>query len=101
MLKCSGASVKRPNARDAADSRNDRSVIAGLKIDHDCRFPRIGWRNGCIDQLLSLGVLPIVVRRDPGALSVVKFQEWVDKRLRHPKLNERRPNAADDYGRVL
>src|SRR5450755_178373 len=86
------------NARDATDSGNNRRVIPGLKIDHDCRFSRIGRLKGCIDQLLSLGVLPVVVRRDRRALSIVEFQEWIGKRICHPKLSERRPNAADDYG---
>ena len=80
------------NARDATDSGNNRRVIPGLKIDHDCRFSRIGRLKGCIDQLLSLGVLPVVVRRDRGALSVVEFQEWIGQRASDAELRQRRPD---------
>jgi hypothetical protein len=49
------------------------------------------------DYLLFLGILPVVIRREDGALCVVEFKEWIRQRISHAKTTQGRADGADDY----
>jgi len=44
------------------------------------------------NQLLLLGILPVVVGHDGGSLRVAEFQEWIGQRASDAELRQRRPD---------
>ena len=80
------------NSSGASDSRNYRCVITRRQIGDQGRFLGIRRRDGGIDQLLLLGILPVVVGHDGGSLRVAEFQEWIGQRASDAELRQRRPD---------
>ena len=76
------------NSSGASDSRNYRCVITGRQIGDQGRFLGIRRRDGGIDQLLLLGILPVVVGHDGGSLRVAE----IGQRASDAELRQRRPD---------
>src|SRR5438105_915578 len=74
------------NSRGAVHPAHDRGVVACRQICNDCRFSSVTWCVTAVLDFLHLivgddaaddGSLPVIIRANQSASSIVQFQCWI------------------------